>query len=179
MRSWISIIITPVFSVTWSSELILICWFAAPEADTFSHRHTVCILGRKMWLCWPWSSSIYGSAWGGFVRYATFKYSYIKESCWQREAEQSCYCPADSRTLSYLSWWKLLWEMWYLWDLTWGLLTVKDIVQHEMNSVPSFTPPQNLKLIWKTVIRVGKNMRVSVELSRITRAVSLPISSNY
>ncbi len=29
MRSWIFSIITPVFSVTWSSEIILICWFAA------------------------------------------------------------------------------------------------------------------------------------------------------
>ncbi len=31
MRSWIFSIITPVFSVTWSSEIILICWFAAQE----------------------------------------------------------------------------------------------------------------------------------------------------
>ncbi len=31
MRSWIFIIITPVFSVTWSSEIILIYWFAAKE----------------------------------------------------------------------------------------------------------------------------------------------------
>ncbi len=31
MRSWIFRIITPVFSVTWSSEIILICWFAAQE----------------------------------------------------------------------------------------------------------------------------------------------------
>ncbi len=28
---WIFSIITPVFSVTWSSEIILICWFAAQE----------------------------------------------------------------------------------------------------------------------------------------------------
>ncbi len=31
MHSWIFSIITPVFSVTWSSEIILICWFAAQE----------------------------------------------------------------------------------------------------------------------------------------------------
>ncbi len=31
MRSCIFSIITPVFSVTWSSEIILICWFAAQE----------------------------------------------------------------------------------------------------------------------------------------------------
>ncbi len=31
MRSWIFSIITPVFSVTWSSEIILICWFAVQE----------------------------------------------------------------------------------------------------------------------------------------------------
>ncbi len=31
MRSWIFSIITPVFSVTWSSEIILIWWFAALE----------------------------------------------------------------------------------------------------------------------------------------------------
>ncbi len=31
MLSWIFIIITPVFSVTWSSEIILIYWFAAQE----------------------------------------------------------------------------------------------------------------------------------------------------
>ncbi len=31
MQSWIFRIITPVFSVTWSSEIILICWFAAQE----------------------------------------------------------------------------------------------------------------------------------------------------
>ncbi len=31
MRSWIFSIITAVFSVTWSSEIILICWFAAQE----------------------------------------------------------------------------------------------------------------------------------------------------
>ncbi len=31
MRSWIFSIITPVFSVTWSSEIILIWWFAAQE----------------------------------------------------------------------------------------------------------------------------------------------------
>ncbi len=30
-QSWIFSIITPVFSVTWSSEIILICWFAAQE----------------------------------------------------------------------------------------------------------------------------------------------------
>ncbi len=34
MRSWIFSIITPVFSVTWSSELILIGWFSAQEAVT-------------------------------------------------------------------------------------------------------------------------------------------------
>ncbi len=31
MQSWMFSIITPVFSVTWSSEIILICWFAAQE----------------------------------------------------------------------------------------------------------------------------------------------------
>ncbi len=31
MRSCIFIIITPVFSVTWSSEIILICWFTVQE----------------------------------------------------------------------------------------------------------------------------------------------------
>ncbi len=31
MQRWIFSIITPVFSVTWSSEIILICWFAAQE----------------------------------------------------------------------------------------------------------------------------------------------------
>ncbi len=31
MRSCIFSIITPVFSVTWSSEIIIICWFAAQE----------------------------------------------------------------------------------------------------------------------------------------------------
>ncbi len=31
MRSCIFSIITPDFSVTWSSEIILICWFAAQE----------------------------------------------------------------------------------------------------------------------------------------------------
>ncbi len=31
MRSCISSIITPVFCVTWSSEIIIICWFAARE----------------------------------------------------------------------------------------------------------------------------------------------------
>ncbi len=31
MRSCIFSIITPVFSVTWSSEIILICWFAAQQ----------------------------------------------------------------------------------------------------------------------------------------------------
>ncbi len=31
MRSWIFSIITPVFSVTWSSEIIRIWWFAALE----------------------------------------------------------------------------------------------------------------------------------------------------
>ncbi len=31
MQSWIFSIITPVFSFTWSSEIILICWFAAQE----------------------------------------------------------------------------------------------------------------------------------------------------
>ncbi len=30
-QSWIFSIITPVFSVTWSSEIILICWFTAQE----------------------------------------------------------------------------------------------------------------------------------------------------
>ncbi len=31
MRSCIFSIITPVFSVTWSSEIIIICWFDAQE----------------------------------------------------------------------------------------------------------------------------------------------------
>ncbi len=31
MRSWIFSIITPVFSVTWSSEIIIIFWYAAQE----------------------------------------------------------------------------------------------------------------------------------------------------
>ncbi len=31
MQSWIFSIITPVFSVTWSSEISLIYWFAAQE----------------------------------------------------------------------------------------------------------------------------------------------------
>ncbi len=32
MQSCISSIITPVFSVTWSSEIIIICWFDAHES---------------------------------------------------------------------------------------------------------------------------------------------------
>ncbi len=35
MLSWIFIIITAVFSVTWSSEIILIYWFAARELFLF------------------------------------------------------------------------------------------------------------------------------------------------
>ncbi len=31
MQSWILSIITPVFSVTWSSEIIVICWYVAKE----------------------------------------------------------------------------------------------------------------------------------------------------
>ncbi len=31
MQSWIFSIITPVFSITWSSEIIIIYWFAAQE----------------------------------------------------------------------------------------------------------------------------------------------------
>ncbi len=35
MQRWISSVIAPVFSVTWSSEIILIYWFAAQETFLF------------------------------------------------------------------------------------------------------------------------------------------------
>jgi len=50
MQSWIFTIITPVFSVKWPSEIILICWFSAQEKCLINVK-TVLSNSWSVWHC--------------------------------------------------------------------------------------------------------------------------------
>ncbi len=62
-KSWIFSIITPVFSVTWSSEIIIIYWFAAQETCLITNAgkdvlvHIIRSLKRAWHFC-KWSFSL-------------------------------------------------------------------------------------------------------------------------
>ncbi len=53
MRSCISSIIPPVFSVTWSSEIIIICWIDAQETFLISiNAENSCAASYFLWKLW-------------------------------------------------------------------------------------------------------------------------------